>query len=204
MSEEKRENIISAAKQAFAEKGFSAVGIREIARHAGINSATLYHYFKNKEELYAAVLDRTFKEILSIMGEFARMPRTDVYDGMIIREMIYRYMDFLNDNRDFLKIMIHELNLDSDLISKISKKYWKDFFSQTEEFISEQKELAGDIIRQKSSKHYLISSIGLCIAHFLLAPILEAVEGEDQFTRDKLDERKEAIADLMLYGTFQD
>jgi len=204
MSEEKRENIISAAKQAFAEKGFSAVGIREIARHAGINSATLYHYFKNKEELYAAVLDRTFKEILSIMGEFARMPRTDVYDGMIIREMIYRYMDFLNDNRDFLKIMIHELNLDSDLISKISKRYWKDFFSQTEEFISEQKELAGDIIRQKSSKHYLISSIGLCIAHFLLAPILEAVEGEDQFTKDKLDERKEAIADLMLYGTFED
>jgi len=204
MSEEKRENIISAAKQAFAEKGFSAVGIREIARHAGINSATLYHYFKNKEELYAAVLDRTFKEILSIMGEFARMPRTDVYDGMIIREMIYRYMDFLNDNRDFLKIMIHELNLDSDLISKISKRYWKDFFSQTEEFISEQKELAGDIIRQKSSKHYLISSIGLCIAHFLLAPILEAIEGEDQFTKDKLDERKEAIADLMLYGTFED
>ncbi|MBN1882660.1 MAG: TetR/AcrR family transcriptional regulator [Deltaproteobacteria bacterium] len=204
MSEEKREKIIAAAKKAFAKKGFSAVGIREIARHAGINSATLYHYFKNKEKLYAVVLDRTFEEIFSIMGEFARMPRTDVFDGKLIRDMIYRYMEFLNDNRDFLKIMIHELNLDSDRVSKISKKYLKDFFSQTEEFISEQQELAGEIVRQKSAKHYLISSIGLSISYFLLAPILEAIEGEDQFTREKLDERKEAIADLMLYGTIAD
>jgi len=203
MSEEKRERIISAAKKSFAEKGFSAVGIREIAKHAGINSATLYHYFKNKEELYAAVLGKTFEEILSIMGEIARMPHTDIPDGMLIRESIYRYMDFLNDNRDFLKIMIHELNLDSDLISIISKRYMKEFFSQTEEFIAEQQEMAGDIIRQNSAKHHLISSIGLCVVHFLLAPILEAIEGEDQFTRKKLDERKEAIVDLMLYGMLE-
>ena len=53
MSEEKREIILKAATRAFAEKGFAAVGIREIAREAGLNSATLYHYFENKEGIYA-------------------------------------------------------------------------------------------------------------------------------------------------------
>ena len=137
------------------------------------------------------------------MGEISLMPRTDVSDGMLIRESIYRYMDFLNDNRDFLKIMIHELNLDSDMISKVAKRYFQNFFFQTEEFIQQQQELAGDTVRQKNAKHHLISSIGLSVAHFLLAPILEAIEGEDQFTTEKLDERKEAIVDLMLHGMFK-
>jgi len=202
MSEEKRERIISAAKQAFAEKGFSAVGIREIAKHTGINSATLYHYFKNKEELYAAVLARTFEQILSIMDEITQLQQKEYTEGLIIRESIYRYMDFLNDNRDFIKIMIHELNLESDLISKISKRYYKDFFSLTGEFITQQQEMAGEDVRRKSVKQFLISGIGLCIIHFLTAPIFEALEGEDQLTREKLDERKEAIVDLILHGVF--
>jgi TetR/AcrR family transcriptional regulator len=204
MSEEKKERIINAAKRAFAEKGFSAVGIREIARNAGINSATLYHYFKNKEELYAEVLDRTFKQVLSIMEEITHSQQEEYTEGLIIRESIYRYMDFLNDNRDFIKILIHELNLESDLISKFSKRYYKDFFSLTGDLIVQQQELAGEDVGRKDVKQFLISGIGLCIIHFLTAPIFEVLDGEDQLTPEKLEERKEAIVDIILHGVFED
>jgi TetR/AcrR family transcriptional regulator len=203
MSEDKRERIITAAKKSFAEKGFSAVGIREIAKHAGINSATLYHYFKNKDELYAAVLEKTFEQILSIMEEITLLPREMFDQGTIIRESIYRYMDFLNDNRDFIKIMIHELNLESDLISKISQRHYKGFFSLTGDFITRQQEMAGEDVDRKDVKQFLISGIGLCIIHFLTAPIFEALEGEDQLTPEKLEERKEAIVDIILNGVFE-
>jgi len=204
MSEEKREKIIDAAKRAFAEKGFSAVGIREIARRAGINSATLYHYFKNKEELYEAVLGRTFEQVLSILEEISHLEQQEYTEGVVTKEAIYRYMDFLNENREFLKILIHELNLESDLISKISMKYYENFIVLTEEFITKERETAGGKKDRKSVKQLLISGLGLTIIHFLTAPIFEALEDEDQLTPEKLEERKEAIVDIILHGAYKD
>lgn len=56
-SEERRNQIIDAALQVFATKGFSAATNRDIARAAGINSPGLiYHYFTDQDALLEAVL----------------------------------------------------------------------------------------------------------------------------------------------------
>ena len=55
--EERRQQIISGALQAFSEKGYLGTSNRDIAQAAGINSAALiYHYFENKEALFQAVI----------------------------------------------------------------------------------------------------------------------------------------------------
>lgn len=50
-SEETKRAILAAATQLFAERGFEAVSIREIAKAAGCSHTTLYIYFKDKEAL---------------------------------------------------------------------------------------------------------------------------------------------------------
>jgi AcrR family transcriptional regulator len=51
----RRAEIVSAATQIFAAKGFSNVGMRDIADAVGIRGASLYHHFPSKEEILFAI-----------------------------------------------------------------------------------------------------------------------------------------------------
>lgn len=49
-------SILEVAEQLFADKGFDAVSINDIAQRAGVSKANIFHHFKSKEGLYIAVL----------------------------------------------------------------------------------------------------------------------------------------------------
>ena len=55
-ADERPREICAAALDVFAEKGFAAAKLDEIARRAGVSKGTLYIYFKDKEELFRAVV----------------------------------------------------------------------------------------------------------------------------------------------------
>jgi len=58
-AEERPREICAAALAVFAEKGFAAAKLDEIAKRAGVSKGTLYLYFKDKEELFRAVVRDT-------------------------------------------------------------------------------------------------------------------------------------------------
>jgi AcrR family transcriptional regulator len=47
-----RGEIVQAARESFADKGFAATSIRAVARHAGVDAALVHHYFDSKDELF--------------------------------------------------------------------------------------------------------------------------------------------------------
>jgi AcrR family transcriptional regulator len=55
-AEDRPREICAAALEVFAEKGFAAARLDEIARCAGVSKGTLYLYFKDKEDLFRAVV----------------------------------------------------------------------------------------------------------------------------------------------------
>jgi AcrR family transcriptional regulator len=55
-ADERPREICAAALEVFAEKGFAAAKLDEIARRAGVSKGTLYLYFKDKEDLFRAVV----------------------------------------------------------------------------------------------------------------------------------------------------
>jgi AcrR family transcriptional regulator len=56
------DRVDRAALELFAEKGFAATGIRELAERAGVSGAALYHYMGTKEDLLVRVMNRgTFR-----------------------------------------------------------------------------------------------------------------------------------------------
>lgn len=58
-AEDRPKEICAAALVVFAEKGFAAAKLDEIAKRAGLSKGTLYLYFKDKEDLFRAVLRDT-------------------------------------------------------------------------------------------------------------------------------------------------
>ena len=56
-SEARRQAIIDVAKEAFCRQGFEATSMSEIASRVGGSKATLYNYFRSKEEIFIAVME---------------------------------------------------------------------------------------------------------------------------------------------------
>jgi AcrR family transcriptional regulator len=50
--------IVQAALQVFAEKGFAAARLDDIARRAGVSKGAIYLYFETKEDIFRAVVDQ--------------------------------------------------------------------------------------------------------------------------------------------------
>ena len=81
-AEQKREDIISAAQTLFARKTFSGTSIRDIARAAHVNVASIYYYFGDKNGLQFAVLDRAYAGLHSVVEKTASIsdPRKRLQD----------------------------------------------------------------------------------------------------------------------------
>lgn len=65
LASERREHLVKLAADLFAEKGFQATTVRNIAEEAGILSGSLYHHFDSKESIVDEILAGFFNEIMS-------------------------------------------------------------------------------------------------------------------------------------------
>ncbi len=61
---DRRQHILEAGLQVFAEQGFEAATTKEIAERAEVNQGLIYFYFKNKADLFLAVLDQYAQKAL--------------------------------------------------------------------------------------------------------------------------------------------
>src|SRR5438876_6199957 len=57
MKHDRRQDILEAAMELFAKKGFRGTTTRDLATQAEVNEAIIFRYFNNKEELYRAILE---------------------------------------------------------------------------------------------------------------------------------------------------
>jgi AcrR family transcriptional regulator len=59
------EEIITAALEVFADRGFAATKLEDIARRAGVTKGTIYLYFENKEALFKALIRQTIVPVIA-------------------------------------------------------------------------------------------------------------------------------------------
>lgn len=68
----KREKILEAASQLFAQKDFHEITVEKIARQAKVAKGTLYLYFKNKVDLYVALAEDRIDKVIEIIESVAQ------------------------------------------------------------------------------------------------------------------------------------
>ncbi len=88
-----RDAILDAAERRFAERGFAAVSMRELASEAGLkNQASLYNHFRHKRALYEAVLARGVAPLLTVVA--ASRERGAARDGAAGAEFVDEIFDY--------------------------------------------------------------------------------------------------------------
>ena len=107
--EARYEEIIGAACDVIARRGFAQASIREIARAAGLSLAGLYHYVGGKEELLFLVLDRSLERLLTALDGALARARTPEEK---LLALIQTHLDFGFHRAAALKIV----NRDYDLL----------------------------------------------------------------------------------------
>lgn len=101
----RRQQLIDAALQQFAEKGYDGASIRSIARAAGVTEALVYHYFRSKEHLFEEVLKaRSFAPILRRVLDEA----DEAHPAQVLRRALQEFLDMMRDNAVMARMFLIE------------------------------------------------------------------------------------------------
>lgn len=103
---ERREQILDAAMEVFACKGFEGATVRDIARRIGVTEGLLYHYFESKDDLLNACWkERSFNaKIEEIIARSEGVPVQEV-----LREMLRTFLDTLRSHGASVRLMAVEV-----------------------------------------------------------------------------------------------
>ena len=118
--EDRPQEITAAAFAAFAEKGFTATKVEDVARRAGVSKGLLYLYFKTKEELFKAVIRSV---VAPRVDELTRtLDSSDLGAEAFIRGPLLAFMQRLPGSRAsiVIRLMISEAPKHPDLVDY----YW--------------------------------------------------------------------------------
>lgn len=101
MREEKKALIMDVALEQFSDHGFHATTINHIAKHAGISKGLMYNYFKSKEELLAAIINRSLSQIYTSFNPDRDSRLTPEEFELFIRKVF----DMFREKRQFWKLI---------------------------------------------------------------------------------------------------
>lgn len=65
---ETREKLLKSAKKEFLEKGFMQASLRNICKNAGVTTGALYFFFKDKEDLFANLVQEPLRQLYQLMN----------------------------------------------------------------------------------------------------------------------------------------
>ena len=118
-----REKIIEVAAELFGEKGYSATSIRDISQALKVSIATLYYYFKNKEDLLFTIIDSIGNDLLGMLKQ-----AQDEFDDPKerLREMLSRHIALTEKKKNRVKVYVVEQH-------NLSKKFKKIIYKQHRE-----------------------------------------------------------------------
>ena len=101
---EKRKRIMEIGFRLFAEKGFDAVTMPQIAEASGVSRGSLYQYFSSKPELVVAIA--TWKWAEYIAGYNAALPKEDLEQmtgAARLRRFLDAFLDLYRNHKDILR-----------------------------------------------------------------------------------------------------
>lgn len=101
----KKEAILYAGTKLFAEKGFDGASMAELAELTNIASATIFYHFKNKEELFLAVMKNAADGILQDFNSF--FSDRSFGSGLDMMEDIISFFLYMAGHREEWFLLLH-------------------------------------------------------------------------------------------------
>ncbi|CAB4871908.1 unannotated protein [freshwater metagenome] len=101
---QRREQLLDVGRSLFAERGFDATSVEEIATKAGVSKPVVYEHFGGKEGLYAVVVDREVQKLTdAIKGSLIAGHPREVLEGVA-----FALLNYVENNSDGFRILVRD------------------------------------------------------------------------------------------------
>jgi AcrR family transcriptional regulator len=101
---ERREQLLDVGRTLFAEKGFDATSVEEVAAKAGVSKPVVYEHFGGKEGLYAVVVDREMRTLLDMVTSAL----TAGHPRELLEQAASALLDYVQQRSDGFRILVRD------------------------------------------------------------------------------------------------
>lgn len=178
-----RGHILEAAEAIFAEHGFDATKVQEIADRAGLSMGTIYSIFPGKQELYEALLALRGGELHDVLR---RVHDREAPPAEALDELIAVYIDWFVGHPTFLRMHLRSgasWALAPAADTETQRRYWSDIHA-----------LQADIFRRGVAAGVFVDEEPAYLAK--LFSVMDQVLLADWVTRGMPDERERLVGRL--------
>ncbi|MGB5100291.1 MAG: TetR/AcrR family transcriptional regulator [Methanothrix sp.] len=106
--EERRQELIDTAERLFMENGYEHTAISDIVRELNVAQGTLYYYFRSKEDILEAVVE---KSIADLEGNVIRLiSDEEVDEATRLNAAINGILGFVSQRNDFIDFLHQDIN----------------------------------------------------------------------------------------------
>ena len=158
---ERKKKILTSATKIIGEKGFQNATVAEIAKDAGIGDATIYEYFKNKEDLLMAIPVETTKDLIAQINDHM-MGIKGAFNKL--RKFIWWWLNYVEKNPGYGSIVLLEL--------KTSKTY---VFNEAYQAARNFYKIVLDIIREGQEEGSIKKEINIFLARSICVGAIEHI-----------------------------
>lgn len=117
--DQRRRQILGAAKKVFASKGFHQASINDVIKAADIARGTFYLYFTSKDAVFESILEDAIRDLTELIT------RVDVEDGapppgLQLQENVSRVLDYVLSDRALIQLLLnHGLAPDTEVAVRV-------------------------------------------------------------------------------------
>ncbi|MFO8056233.1 MAG: TetR/AcrR family transcriptional regulator [bacterium] len=190
----RRREILEAAANVFARKGYHGAAMSEIAKSAEFSTGSLYNFFKNKEELYFTLLK---DKIEALESELEEVYNSDADMEKILESYIKKIMSFFQKEGDFFRIFAEQRTS----FESSAKGHFQDVITEKHEvYLSRMVDLMSRGIDEGLLKPYSPAELAMSLLgliHAFLFVSINSPEGAEP------QEKVGQLLDIFFYGTRQ-
>ncbi len=161
-AERRRDQLIDTAFADFAEKGVHAATVKDLSVAAGVAPGLLYHYFRSKEDLLYAALERRY-----FVPELRRLasPERDEPAAHVLGEVAAEFAAVLRNNQQFVRVVLQEALLANPLVSERIERGKHEAVALLAEFL-ESRVTAGELRSHDAQTTAQLLLFAILMAHF--------------------------------------
>ena len=184
------ERILDAAEDLFAENGYSATSLGEVADRVGIRPPSLYNHFRNKEALYEAVLERLLTAFAAPLEELER--------DQVTYERVFQWLETIvrqhHANPNLARLLQHAALSGGPHTNELIDRLFRPMFQPGARIEGDEIPLFADSGLQPWA---VMAFNNLVMSYVTMAPMYRDLLGQDPFSEAALDKQLQLIKTLL-------
>jgi TetR/AcrR family transcriptional regulator len=195
MERDTREQILSAAEDVFAEKGFGGARVKDIAGRVGVTHAVVHYHFRTKRDLYRAVVDRMVGELVELATSIPREPYEPTPK---LERFFYGFFDFAVRHPSFARLANLETGGGDEhyLIDRV-REHLAPQYALARGFV--RNGIAAGVFRPMDPEQILTAIYGMIVSYVTDNPFIEAMVGEEGLLEEtRLERRRDELMQMIL------